>query len=58
MPALGTVKAFPEPILLIPAISPGGGEGVRRIGEGEPDRFIIPVRHTQIVALVELVALG
>ena len=32
---------------LTPSLSPSGGEGVRRTGEGEPRRFMVPM-HDRI----------
>ena len=34
---------------LIPSFSPSGGEGARRAVEGDSDRFMAPMRDSEIV---------
>ena len=42
-------EASHEPYPLIPSFSPSGGEGARRAVEGDSDRFMAPMRDSEIV---------
>jgi len=43
------IRPFHEPRPLTPSLSPGGGEGVRRTGEGVWVRFMVPRRGSRTV---------
>src|SRR6185369_2627791 len=44
------VEALHEPNPLTPSLSPTGGEGARRAGEGDSPWFMVPMRGREIVA--------
>src|SRR5438034_1215414 len=51
IPSTKTV-AFPfhEPYPLTPSLSPTGGEGARRVGEGDSAWFMVPMRFKKMAA--------